>query len=244
MFLKYTNYELPVLEALEKLGGEAKVRDVYSVVEEIMKETLSKYPEEYGKYPKYGDLIWKNRTQWAREFLKRKGQLDGSEYGVWKITESGKERLRLWRINGKDPDAGLETVVGVPEEEEGEEPEKVFEALQHMHGPILGVKEIPIVYEPINEQGVILLFTTLAARLNYLIVAIRPQFPDAQLARRDENEKYKDIRAEFEFKSSQFKLHGHNLNQCDLIICWEHDWKESPIEVLELQSEVNKLRKL
>ncbi len=116
--------------------------------------------------------------------------MDGSERGIWKITEAGKERIRLWRVTGKDPDAGLETVVGTPEEREGIEPEEAFEALEHNHGPILGVREIPIVYEPINEQGAILLFTALAAKLGFLIVAIRSQFPDAQIAKRDENGNY------------------------------------------------------
>lgn len=33
-----------------------------------------------------------------------------------------------------------------------------------------------------------------------------------------------------------FKLHGHDLKGCDMIVCWKHNWKEVPadIEVIEL----------
>ena len=43
--------------------------------------------------------------------------------------------------------------------------------------------------------------------------------------------------AELEAFSSNFKRHGHDEKRCNLIICWEHDWKECPdnIDVLELK---------
>jgi hypothetical protein len=31
-------------------------------------------------------------------------------------------------------------------------------------------------------------------------------------------------------------LHGHPPDGCDLIVCWEHNWPESPLEVVELKS--------
>lgn len=78
MLLKFFEYEIPLLKALIKLGGSAKVSNVYPIVEEIMKSKLAKYPEEFGTY-KRGEIIWQNKTQWAREYLKRKGQLDASK---------------------------------------------------------------------------------------------------------------------------------------------------------------------
>jgi len=29
--------------------------------------------------------------------------------------------------------------------------------------------------------------------------------------------------------------------ECDLIVCWEHDWTECPIEVLELKEAIRRL---
>jgi hypothetical protein len=28
----------------------------------------------------------------------------------------------------------------------------------------------------------------------------------------------------------------HDLKGCDMIVCWEHNWPECPLEVLELKS--------
>jgi hypothetical protein len=35
--------------------------------------------------------------------------------------------------------------------------------------------------------------------------------------------------------------HGHDPAGCDLIVCWQHDWPDSPLEVIELCSVIGKL---
>jgi hypothetical protein len=30
--------------------------------------------------------------------------------------------------------------------------------------------------------------------------------------------------------------------ECDIIVCWENDWQECPIEVIELKSVIEKLK--
>ena len=238
MPLSFTDYEIPLLQALIKLDGLAKTSDIYPIVEILMKQELDKHPEEYGTYKK-GQIIWVNRLQWAREYLKRKGQLDASKRGIWKITQSGRERLRIFQETGRDPDEGLVKLHGVePEIEEKEErPEEAFRKIEqiqlHETGDILGVRSI--VYEPINEQGVILLFAALAYELDFRIEGIRSKFPDALLRRKNINGRWVSCKAEFEYKSSDFRTHGHDSGQCDLIICWEHDWKDCPIKVLSLK---------
>ena len=107
MPLPYADYEIPLLQALFRLGGSPKTSDVYPVVEAIMREELREHPEEYGK-TKSGVVIWVNKVRWAREYLKQKGQLDGSERGVWKITQSGRKRVRIYQETGKDSDEVLE----------------------------------------------------------------------------------------------------------------------------------------
>ena len=37
--------------------------------------------------------------------------------------------------------------------------------------------------------------------------------------------------------------HMHDPNGCDIIVCWEHNWPECPLEVIELKKEIAKLRK-
>lgn len=242
MSLVFFDYEIPVLKALVKLGGSVKTRNVYPVVEEIMLPSLKNHPEEYGHYKAQTDIIWKNKTQWAREYLKRKRQLDGSVRGVWTITEAGRERLRIFEKTGRDPDEGKATLEGIDASvaETEERPEIVFNKIESMqdHGDILGVRGI--VYEPINEQGVILLFAALCHDLGYRIEGIRTKFPDALLTRKNDKGTFSKCLAEFEFKSSNYQLHKHPIKGCDIIICWENDWEDCPIEVLELRKVARK----
>ncbi|MBN1665165.1 MAG: winged helix-turn-helix domain-containing protein [Deltaproteobacteria bacterium] len=101
---------------------------------------------------------WKNKTAWAREYLKRKKQLDGSERGIWKITEIGKERIQNFDKTKKEPDEGLAPLQGVEVSISDEDitPQEGFNRIEnvqiHETGGILGVRGI--VYESINEQGV------------------------------------------------------------------------------------------
>jgi Homing endonuclease associated repeat len=46
---------------------------------------------------------------------------------------------------------------------------------------------------------------------------------------------------EFEFESRNFLSHGHDPSGCDLVVCWEHNWSECLIEVLELRSVIKRL---
>lgn len=244
MSLSFFDYEIPVLKALKKLGGSAKTKAVYPVVEEIMIPRLKNHPEEFGHYKVQTDIIWKNKIQWAREYLKRKGQLDGSVRGVWTITAAGRERLRLFERTGKDQDEGKSTIEGLDPSvaETSERPEEVFNRLDQMqdHGDILGVRGI--VYEPINEQGVVLLFAAICHDLGFRIEGIRTRFPDVLLIRKNERGTFSKCLAEFEFKASSYKVHKHPLKGCDLIICWENDWQNCPLEMLELKGIASKFR--
>lgn len=47
---------------------------------------------------------------------------------------------------------------------------------------------------------------------------------------------------EFEHRSSNFRMHGHDAARCDLVVCWEHDWKDCPVRVVELKSKIEELR--
>lgn len=238
--LTFFDYEIPVLRALERLDGSAKTKDVYPLVEELMLPKLKNHSEEYGHYKVQTDIIWKNKTQWAREYLKRKGQLDGSVRGIWTITEAGRERLRIFKSTNRDPDEGKATIEGIDSSiaETSEKPEKVFDKMERIqdHGDILGVRGI--VYEPVNEQGVILLFAAICYDLGFRIEGIRTKFPDALLIRKNSQGTFSKCLAEFEFKASNYKLHRHPLKGCNLIICWENDWQDCPFEILELKKKV------
>jgi hypothetical protein len=91
-------------------------------------------------------------------------------------------------------------------------------------------------YEPVNEQGVVLLFGMLARELGYIIEVVQKGFPDCEAMRLVGPERWQRVSIEFEFESRNFRDHGHPLTGCDLIVCWRHNWPACPshLEVLEL----------
>lgn len=94
-----------------------------------------------------------------------------------------------------------------------------------------------LVYAPLNENGVVFLFGKVAHDLNMYVEEIKPGFPDC-IARRFTGKGWERVAVEFEFRSSNFKSHGHDVQECDVIVCWEHDWNDCPLEVIELKSQI------
>lgn len=97
-----------------------------------------------------------------------------------------------------------------------------------------------LVYSPINENGVIFIFGKVIEDLNMYIEEIKPGFPDC-IGRRFTGKGWERVSIEFEYRSSHFKDHGHNPNECDMIVCWEHDWPDCPLEAVELREVIKGL---
>lgn len=87
-------------------------------------------------------------------------------------------------------------------------------------------------FTPQNEQGVVVAFAQAAAENGWQIVEIGAAFPDALLSKDGEV-----WRTEFEFRASNFLEHKHDHRGCDLIICWENNYTDSPIPVLALSDD-------
>jgi len=94
-------------------------------------------------------------------------------------------------------------------------------------------------HEPVNEQGVVLLFGMLAKELGYVIETVGTGFPDCEAKRQVGPGRWQQVRIEFEYESKNFREHGHRADGCDVIVCWRHNWKECPkeMEVVELAAE-------
>jgi len=110
---------------------------------------------------------------------------------------------------------------------------------RRMFGAPLNFRELR--HEPINEQGVVYLFGMVARELGFLVEGVATEFPDCDAKRMTKSGLYERVRIEFEFRSRNFREHGHNENDCDLVVCWIHDWPECPAEVLELSSAIKRL---
>lgn len=98
-------------------------------------------------------------------------------------------------------------------------------------------------HAPVNENGVIYVFGIVSQELGFLVESLRGPYPDCEGKRRVDakRQRWEDVRIEFEFKSSNFRRHKHNPDDCDLIVCWIHDWDNCPLEVLELRSAIHDL---
>ena len=98
-------------------------------------------------------------------------------------------------------------------------------------------------HEPVNEQGVVLLFGILAKDLGYRIINVQPAFPDCEAMRQIAPDRWQRVHIEFEFESRNFRDHGHPAAGCDLIVCWRHNWDDCPrhLEVLELARVIQSL---
>jgi hypothetical protein len=87
-------------------------------------------------------------------------------------------------------------------------------------------------FVPKNEIGVRELFAQRCQTLGYRILDSQRGFPDYVLL----DPQGQRLRAEAEFASENFILHGHDSTACDLIICWRHT-QAMGVPVLELASE-------
>lgn len=97
-------------------------------------------------------------------------------------------------------------------------------------------------HTPLSELGVVLLFGMVAEDLGFSVEAVRTSFPDCEAKRRIAQGRWRRVLIEFELRSANFKHHGHDASHCDLVVCWEHNWPECPVEVVELRSELRKLK--
>jgi hypothetical protein len=97
-------------------------------------------------------------------------------------------------------------------------------------------------FAPADKNGVIFLFGMIAAELGFVIESFSPEFPDC-LARRCvdlENNRWEQTRIQFEYRCSDTDESKLQDNGCDLIVCWIHDLKDCPVEILELKSEMER----
>jgi hypothetical protein len=106
-----------------------------------------------------------------------------------------------------------------------------------LYGPPL--MNTALAFAPVNEMGVVYLFGMMAKELGFMVTWMGTAYPDCEAIREVEPGRWQRVRIEFEFQSRNFLHHFHNPEECDLIVCWEHNWAESPLEVVELKRAIS-----
>lgn len=85
-----TEVELPLLEILCELGGQAKPKEIYPKVTARFPQLTE---EDLAVTLKHGEQKWINRIQWVRQALVTAGDMMSPQRGVWAITDQGRKRL-------------------------------------------------------------------------------------------------------------------------------------------------------
>jgi hypothetical protein len=111
-----------------------------------------------------------------------------------------------------------------------------------VYGPPLQMAELA--HAPVNELGVVFVFGAMARRLGFIVHRLQAGFPDCIAMHEMAPGQWQRVRIEFEFESRNFLKHRHRADRCDVIVCWRHNWKECPLEVMELREEIAKIENL
>ena len=90
--LPQSRYELPILMALEELGGSAATHEVLRRVRQLMVDELREIDISRRSD---GQVYMENRAQAMRSELVCKGLMKAdSQHGIWEISDAGREYLR------------------------------------------------------------------------------------------------------------------------------------------------------
>jgi hypothetical protein len=179
---------------------------------------------------------WDEIRKWTRysqsAYEKHFGTIDGILREFLKyLNEKDVDRDLALLVRGRLVQAGVRREGGRARRGRGEE-----------YGEVLNCCGLR--YAPTNERGVIYLFGVLGKDLGFLVEKIGSGYPDCEAKRRvwgDSGERrWRSVRIEFEYKSSNFLKHEHNPDSCDIIVCWENDWAGCPVDVIELRRVVGK----
>ena len=83
-------YHVPILQALDQLGGQASSRQVLEIVETLMGDSLK--GKDLEKQDS-GEIRWRYRAQMSRLVMVKEGLLDSTAaHGTWKLTGEGRRR--------------------------------------------------------------------------------------------------------------------------------------------------------
>lgn len=83
---KFVQYFQPVIDALIELGGSGRPSEVKELIVEKLNITENEQSEQISS----GASRFSNKVDWARFYLAKADFIDTSTYGVWSLTEKGR----------------------------------------------------------------------------------------------------------------------------------------------------------
>jgi hypothetical protein len=220
-------------------GLERHPKDNLQLTDDALLEEFHRVVSDLGEVPTLH--VFNARADVSADVVRRRfGGLQGTlqRYGAW--------------LREREPNSPLLAVLDLRSKHEVPTPptsEAVRPPVPEAWGRIEGTEFGPPInfrglrHAPINEQGVVFLFGMVAYELGFIVEAVHASYPDCEAKRRVDRkgERWQRVRIEFEFRSRTFVAHGHDPAKCDVIVCWEHDWPDTPLEVIELRTVIDSL---
>jgi hypothetical protein len=208
------------------------------IPEKELFQSIHEVEEKIGHEPSYAEYSANGKYS-DRPFRKRFGRWEDTlrHYRKWK-TDSNKDGIHIREttniVANEESAIGKTTELKAISKKSRKEPPQLYGEPINFRG---------LRHAPINEQGVVFLFGMVSQELGFNIEAIQQGFPDCEgkYLYDDKKNLWAKARIEFEYKSSAFREHGHNPEECDYIVCWINDWSDCPISVIELRTEIPKL---
>jgi hypothetical protein len=219
----FANYGLALRECgLEPAGARQNLETLFV--------DWARITRELGRTPTAGE--YSMRSQFGEHPLRRR-------FGGWRAATQG--MLLYAKEKGREDElAGITETAA-----EGKQPGDTAmsdECISLLTSNRLSYGEslnpLPMAHGPRNETGVVFAFGMLAKELGFVIQSMQTAFPDCEALRRVDGGWWQRVRIEIEYQSLNFLKHRHDPKGCDLIVCWEHNWPECPVEVLELRKAI------
>jgi restriction endonuclease Mrr len=85
--------QIYLLREIEARGGSVPARDS-GIYETVARHFPLLTQEDLDHTNESGENTWRNRVDWTRNALADRGEIDRSTWGVWPITQKGRDRLQ------------------------------------------------------------------------------------------------------------------------------------------------------
>ena len=205
-----------ILRLEEKLGKEPGYNQYLSRGD----HSVRPFTDRFGNWP---DVLAYYR-KWKLDHPRTGDSLPHASVGQGLSAVPTGSGENVFRIEARKPDGNKQSESTSP----------------HLYGEEINFRSLR--HAPTNELEVIFLFALVSKELGFNIEAIRAAYPDCEAKLKvSKKNLWSKVRIEFEFRASNFREHAHDAASCDYIVCWENDWPECPLPVIELKKEIMKL---
>ena len=228
--LKISRQERPLsndelLEQLDKVVSKFKKIPTWAQIERETKTTQKVFNNRFGK--KGIRDVFRHYSKWLEK------------------NKSDSENIKL--VNEYIENQGrIETPRSHQDKKKDSSSKKPIRTHSKGHGRQYGesLNFRNFIYEPTTEQGVVLLFGKVSECLGFSIEGAYQDWPDCEAKRfiHGAKRRQQSVKIEFEYESYDYKR-NHPVKGCDIIVCWKHNWNGCPLEVIELRTEMEKIRK-